>query len=147
MVFNNTTPTNWNNYFIAMAGTVDATTDRFIKGQYIVFKGHLDGSAITIDELAPGYTDAGNKEDDVIVLKPTTLWADLVADAANKIPKFAFDSDADLTTTISGDIITETDGVKTITTTIVSNDVITETDGIDTLTTTINGSTITETWS
>lgn len=83
LVFNNTTPTNWHTYFIAMAGTVDPVTDRFIEGEYIVFKGHLDGSAITIDELAPGYVDNGNLEDDIIVIKPTTLWADIVADAVD----------------------------------------------------------------
>jgi len=64
-----------------MAGTVDPTTDRFIDGEYVVFKGHLAGSVITIDELAPGYTDSGNKEGDIIVIKPTTLWADLLAAA------------------------------------------------------------------
>jgi hypothetical protein len=43
-----------------------------------VFKGTKSGSIITIDEYAPGYTDVGHAVGQVVVLKPSTLWADIV---------------------------------------------------------------------
>lgn len=94
--FNNTTPTNWPNTFVAMVGTVNTTTDRFNDG-YLVFKGHLEGSVIRIDEFAPGYTDTGSPANDTIVIKPTTLWADIVADVAEQAASDAADALAGVT--------------------------------------------------
>ena len=71
---------NWPHKFIATSGTV--VDDQIDPETATVFYGHLDGSIIMIDEFAPGYTDNGNTEDQVVVLKPTTPWADAVAEAA-----------------------------------------------------------------
>jgi len=44
------------------------------------FTGHVDGTNIEIDAIAPGYTDLGNAVGDIIVIKPTTDWANNLAD-------------------------------------------------------------------
>lgn len=49
------------------------------------FAGHIDGSNIEIDEIAPGYTDNGSEVGDIIIIRPTTPWADTVADAIEDI--------------------------------------------------------------
>lgn len=71
---------NFPNKFVASAGTVDATTGLIDPATLMVFKGSkTSGTEITIDEVAPGYSDIETNVADVVVLKPTTLWADLVA--------------------------------------------------------------------
>jgi microcystin-dependent protein len=44
------------------------------------FSGHVDGSNLEIDDIAPGYTDLGSEVGDIIVIRPTTQWSDEVAD-------------------------------------------------------------------
>lgn len=44
------------------------------------FSGHVDGSNIEIDDIAPGYTDAGSSVGDIIVIRPTTQYADNLAE-------------------------------------------------------------------
>ena len=44
----------------------------------LVARAHTVGSTIVIDELAPGYTDQGSAVGDVVVIKPTTWWADVL---------------------------------------------------------------------
>lgn len=70
---------NWPSQFIATTGVrlPDGTLD---PATAFVFEGHLSGSAIEIDTIAPGYTDDGNSVSDVVLVKPTTHWADTVAD-------------------------------------------------------------------
>lgn len=77
--------TNWPANFIATTGkllsnnTLDPTT-------VFVFNGHLTGATITIDSAAPGYTDTrGNAIGDVVVIKPTTRWANIVSSTVNAI--------------------------------------------------------------
>jgi hypothetical protein len=67
--------TNWPDSFIATSGTLgsDGTLD---PSSVLVFYGHKNVSQIVIDDIAPGYTDNGNTVGQVLVLKPTTLWAD-----------------------------------------------------------------------
>lgn len=85
---------NWPSKFVATSGTVDATTGSLDRDTVSVFFGHLSGSYIIIDEFAPGYSDIGNTENQVVVLKPTTTWADnvsgyinsLITSVANKEP-------------------------------------------------------------
>lgn len=71
--------TNWPAYFIATSGTLlsDGTLDA---STVTVFRGHKNVSQIIIDGYAPGYTDAGNTVGQVIVVKPSTYWADNLAD-------------------------------------------------------------------
>ena len=77
-------PTN----FIATMGTPHTFTDP-VTGEVITiiseatavdFAGHIDSGHLEIDEIAPGYTDLGSKVGDIIVIKPTTRWADLLAE-------------------------------------------------------------------
>lgn len=43
------------------------------------FSGHIDGSNIEIDDIAPGYTDLGSAVGDIVIVRPTTQWSDNVA--------------------------------------------------------------------
>ena len=74
---------NWPTHGIAMSGTLDAITGAIT--EKTVFKYHLDGSIIIIETFAPGYSDIGNITGQVAVIKPTTAWADEVADNTSKI--------------------------------------------------------------
>lgn len=62
---------------IGTTGALDADNQLTVRTQ--VFFGHLSGSDIEIDSFAPGYTDEGNEVGDIVVIKPTTAWADEVA--------------------------------------------------------------------
>lgn len=44
------------------------------------FRGHVDGTDLVIDEIAPGFTDLGSEVGDVIIIKPTTQVQDQVAE-------------------------------------------------------------------
>lgn len=44
------------------------------------FSGHVDGSNLEIDDIAPGYTDDGSEVGDIIIIRPTTQWSDNVAE-------------------------------------------------------------------
>ena len=71
--------TNWPQKFVATAGTLNEETGLINPASVTVFRGELDGSNLTILEFAPGYVDNGNSVGQVVVLKPTTEWADAVA--------------------------------------------------------------------
>lgn len=82
------TTTNWPTTFMATMGTphtfVDPVTGEQItvisEATAVDFKGHLDGGNIEIDSIAPGYTDLGSQTGDIVIIKPTTEWANNVAD-------------------------------------------------------------------
>lgn len=68
--------------FYASYGTPHTFTDP-VTGETITviseatavdFAGHIDGTNIEIDEIAPGYTDNGNEVGDIIVIRPVTEW-------------------------------------------------------------------------
>lgn len=63
--------------FIGMTGALDADNKLTVRPQ--VFFGHLSGSDIEIDSFAPGYNDEGSEVGDIVIIKPTTAWADEVA--------------------------------------------------------------------
>lgn len=44
------------------------------------FKGHVDGTDLEIDAIAPGYVDGGSEVGDIVIIKPTTQWGDEVAE-------------------------------------------------------------------
>jgi hypothetical protein len=77
--------TNWPSHFIATTGTLNVTTGLIDPATMKVFRGHTNSGAIQIDAFAPGYTDVGNSVGQVVVLKPNTEWADLVAEAFDDI--------------------------------------------------------------
>ena len=70
--------TNFPSKFIATVGSVDGT-GAFVPATVTVFNGHTSSGNIEIDSFAPGYTDLGNTPGQIVVLKPTTAWADEVA--------------------------------------------------------------------
>lgn len=43
------------------------------------FEGHVDGTNLEIDAMAPGNIDLGSTAGDVIIIKPTTEWANNIA--------------------------------------------------------------------
>jgi hypothetical protein len=69
---------NWPHNGIALSENVDGTNKT-------VFRYHLDGSIITIETFAPGYSDIGNEIDQIVLLKPTAEWANEIADAINTL--------------------------------------------------------------
>lgn len=44
------------------------------------FVGHVDGANLEIDTIAPGYTDAGSAVGDIVIIRPTTQYADNLAE-------------------------------------------------------------------
>ena len=70
---------NWPNKFIATSGVLDAATGTLDPDTVTVFFGHINGTYLHIDEFAPGYSDRGNDMNEIVVLKPTTSWADKLA--------------------------------------------------------------------
>lgn len=77
-------PTN----FIGSMGTphtfTDPVTSEVItiisEATTIDFSGHVDTGDLIIDSLAPGYTDSlGSKVGDIVIIKPTTAYADNLA--------------------------------------------------------------------
>lgn len=78
--------------FIATAGQYNASTKMFVPGTTTVFLGHATGATIAIDGYAPGYSDTGNEIGHVVVIKPTTHWADMIATVLGAV----FNNDATL---------------------------------------------------
>lgn len=81
------TVAGWPDKFHATMGTphtfVDPVTAETItvisEASAIDFTGHLDSGDIEIDEIAPGYTDGGSSIGDIVIVRPTTQWADAAA--------------------------------------------------------------------
>lgn len=78
--------------FIGSMGTPHTFTDP-ITGETITviseetavdFKGHVETGNIEIDEIAPGFVDGGSEIGDIVIIRPTTLWADTVADVIDE---------------------------------------------------------------
>lgn len=77
-----------NTNFFATMGTPHTFTDPVTSETITViseatavdFVGHVDGSNLEIDAIAPGYVDNGSAVGDIIIIRPTTQWADEVAD-------------------------------------------------------------------
>jgi hypothetical protein len=70
-------------FFYATMGTPHTFTDS-VTGETITiiseatavdFAGHTNSGQLVIDAIAPGYTDAGSKVGDIVVLRPLTEWA------------------------------------------------------------------------
>lgn len=72
--------TNYPDFLIGTTGDYNAETDQLEPGTITVFLAHRDGANVVIDEFAPGYSDVGNTVGQVMVIKPATAWADMIAD-------------------------------------------------------------------
>jgi microcystin-dependent protein len=73
--------------FYASMGTPHTFTDP-VTGEIITvvseasavdFAGSVSGGNLNIDAIAPGYTDAGSKVGDIVVIRPNTEWANNLA--------------------------------------------------------------------
>lgn len=82
------TVTGINTDFVATMGTPHTFEDP-VTGEEITviseetavdFRGHVDGSNLEIDEIAPGYTDEGSEVGDIVIIRPTTYWSNLLAE-------------------------------------------------------------------
>lgn len=79
---------NINSEFHGTMGTphtfVDPVTSEIItvisEATAVDFKGHVDGGNLEIDTIASGYTDNGSQVNDIVIIKPTSQWANEVAD-------------------------------------------------------------------
>lgn len=96
--------TNWPDKFIAAYGTLNVSTGLIDSTTLRVFYGHLDGGAIEIDDFAPGNSDNGNSVDDIVVLKPTTAWSDMLHDVLS----VSLDTDGTLLDSVVSEVATET---------------------------------------
>ena len=76
--------TNFPSKFIATVGSVDGT-GAFVPATVTVFNGHTSGGNIEIDSFAPGYTDLGNTPGQIVVLKPTTAWANEIGSVLDAV--------------------------------------------------------------
>lgn len=70
----------WSSQFIAATGTPDLVTGLISGPTLQIFYGHESDGKIIIDSMAPGYTDLGNAIGDIVIVKPTTAWANEIAD-------------------------------------------------------------------
>lgn len=74
-------------FFCASMGTPHTFTDPITSETITVidestavdFAGHVDGTNLEIDDIAPGYTDGGSEVGDIIIIRPTTQYADNLA--------------------------------------------------------------------
>ena len=77
-----------NGTFMGTMGTPHTFTDPITSETITViseatavdFAGHVDGSNLEIDTIAPGYVDGGSAVGDIVIIRPTTQWGDNVAD-------------------------------------------------------------------
>ncbi len=77
--------TNWpTGTFIATTGTLLAN-GTLSPSTVQVFYGTASGTTITILSFASGYSDLGNAINDVVVIKPTTEWANTISDAFTNV--------------------------------------------------------------
>jgi microcystin-dependent protein len=73
--------------FVGSMGTPHTFTDPITSETITViseatavdFSGHVDGSNIEIDDIAPGYTDDGSEVGDIVIIRPTTQYGDNLA--------------------------------------------------------------------
>lgn len=70
---------NYPSKFIATSGTLNTETKLLDPATITVFYGEVDGSNILITGYAPGYEDKGHTVGQIVVIKPTTAWADEIA--------------------------------------------------------------------
>jgi microcystin-dependent protein len=70
----------WPAKFIATTGTV-GSNNFLVPSSVREFMGHLDSGNIIIDSWMPGFANDGNTVGQVVIIKQTTSWADLIAAA------------------------------------------------------------------
>lgn len=66
---------NWNDEFVVVTGDLDAN-GYIDPSSMTIMRAHEDSGNIEIDAFVGGYADVGNSEDQIAVIKPTTVWVD-----------------------------------------------------------------------
>lgn len=69
--------------FIATYGEQLPNSEFIDPSTAVIFYGHLSGSDLEIDGFIGGSVDNGNSEDDVVVIRPNSPWANLIAESVN----------------------------------------------------------------
>lgn len=83
LVVNNTI--NYPDKFIAELGTIDPVTNQIDPNTIQIVKvSRVDATNLVIDEFAQGYSDLGNSAGDVVLIRPTTEWANNIASVLAK---------------------------------------------------------------
>lgn len=80
-------------YFVGTMGTPHTFTDPVTSETVTViseatavdFRGHVDSTNLEIDSIVPGYTDNGSAVGDIVIIRPTTDWADNLADILDEV--------------------------------------------------------------
>lgn len=72
--------TNWPDKFIATSGVYDEEAKTLEIATMQVFLGHLDGTKLVIDSMAPGFADVGNSVGEKVFIKPATEFANHIVD-------------------------------------------------------------------
>lgn len=94
------------------------------------FIGHVDGSNLEIDDIAPGQSDLGSEVGDIVIIRPTTQWGDNVAE----VLEVAHDDDGtlkagavDTAAVLASDVVTTAKILNSnVTTAKVATDAITD---------------------
>lgn len=73
--------TNVPTKFVGTSGTLNVDTGIIDPGTIKVFLAEVVSGDIEIIEFAPGYSDEGNSIGQVVVIKPATIWADILANS------------------------------------------------------------------
>lgn len=82
---------NFPDEFIFATGTKNV--NNFITpASMTVGYGHLDSGNVIIDGFAPGYADDGNTAGQILIIKPTTFWADEIV----RLARIAHEDNGDL---------------------------------------------------
>ena len=75
---------NFPDFFIATTGTINQQTGYITNATKTEFKGKVVDGKIHIESFEPGFTDIGNTTGQVLIIKPTSGWANGVAEHAEK---------------------------------------------------------------
>lgn len=75
---------NWPEFFILTTGTL-AANGYISEDDMCIMLCHLDGGTVEIDGYADGYSDVGNTEGQIAVIKQATEWANRVTDAVEGV--------------------------------------------------------------
>lgn len=89
-------------YFIATTGKLLAT-GKLDPNTVNQFRGRLNAGKITIETFAPGYSDKGNAIGDVVLIKPSSAWANEIADILSQ----SFEDDGTLKAAVSAALKTD----------------------------------------
>jgi hypothetical protein len=129
--------------FIATSGTL-LSTGLLDPVTMTNFKGHTSAGALQIDGFEPGTPDIGNTIGQVVIIKPTTNWANRVAQFIQNMTDFGTPENVTVAQLTASSVVNTGNGSIAGNQTVSGNLVVTGTSRI-TAATTVTGATITPT--